>query len=251
MSEILEHVRSSLDALTQEFETITHNLANVSTAGYKRRCNAFSKSLEEQMAGLLEEMTGGETYSPGTIELTSSLDFSQGNLYETGRPMDFAIFGKGFFVIETPNGPLYTRNGVFHTNQNGQIVDSQERIVAGEAGPITIPTTVGISQVSVAKDGSISAGGIPIGKLRVVDFKDNENKLVPAGSNCLQMPDETIQPIAADQIVVKQGSLEASNVKMIDELVDMIMVTRLYEANMKLVSAQSEATDSIMSVANG
>jgi flagellar basal body rod protein FlgG len=249
MSEILEQVRSSLDALTKEFETITHNLANVSTAGYKRRCNAFSKSLEEQMAGLLEEMTGGETYSPGTIELTSSLDFSQGNLYETGRPMDFAIFGKGFFIIETPNGPLYTRNGVFHTNQNGQIVDSQERIVAGEAGPITIPTTVGISQVNVAKDGSISAGDIPVGKLQVVDFKDNENKLVPTGDSCYRMPDTNIQPVAAENIVIKQGNQEVSNVKMIEELVDMLMVTRLYEANMKFIAARKEVASSITSAA--
>lgn len=249
MSEILEQVRSSLDALTKEFETITHNLANVSTAGYKRRCNAFSKSLEEQMAGLLEEMTGGETYSPGTIELTSLLDFSQGNLYETGRPMDFAIYGKGFFVIETPNGPLYTRNGIFHTNQNGQIVDSQERIVAGEAGPITIPTTVGISQISITKDGSISAGGIPIGKFQVVDFKDNENKLVPTGDSCYRMPDTNIQPVAAENIVVKQGNQEVSNVKMIEELVDMLMVTRLYEANMKFIAARKEVASSITSAA--
>ncbi|MHC4387222.1 MAG: flagellar hook-basal body protein [Planctomycetota bacterium] len=244
MSQITEQVSTSIDALMQEFYIITHNLANVNTAGYKRMCNAFSKSLEARQAG-------EEIYSPGTIDLNSAFDFSQGSMVETGRPLDFALYGKGFFVIETPEGPLYTRNGTFLTNQNGQIVDSNGRIVAGEAGPIVIPPNVGLSQLYVGSDGTLSAGGTAIGKFKLVDFADNENKLVPAGSNCLQMPDETIQPVAADQIVVKQGSVEASNVKMIDELVDMIMVTRLYEANMKLVSAQSEATDSIMSVANG
>jgi flagellar basal body rod protein FlgG len=240
MSEIIEQVSTSLNALTQEYETITHNLANVSTnlanvstAGYKRRCNAFSKSLQEQMAGLLEQMTGAETYSPGSIELSSSLDFSQGNFTETGRPLDFAINGKGFFVIETPNGPLYTRNGIFQTNQNGQIIDSQGRIVAGEGGPITIPSNVGISQVSVSSDGSVIAGGITVGKFQLVDFENNEAKLVPTGDSCYRMPDANIQPI----------------VKMIEELVDMIMVSRLYEANMKFIAARKEVASSITSAA--
>ncbi len=242
MSEIMPQVSSSISALMREYETITNNLANVSTAGYKRRCNAFTKSLQRQM-------TGADKYLAGSIELNSSLDFSQGNLSETGRPLDFAIYGKGFFVIETPNGPLYTRNGIFHTNQNGQIIDSQGRIVAGEAGPITIPTNVGISQVSVSNDGSISAGGIPFGKFRLVDFKDNEDKLVPTGDSCYRMPDKNIQPVAAENIIVKQGNQEVSNVKMIEELVDMLMVTRLYEANMKFIAARKEVASSITSAA--
>jgi len=251
MSDIIDQVSTSLDALTQEFETITHNLANVSTAGYKRRCNTFSKSLQEQMTGLLEQMTGTETdtYSPGSIELNSSLDFSQGNLFETGRPLDFAINGKGFFVIETPNGPLYTRNGIFQKNQNGQIIDLQGRIVAGEGGPITIPSNVGTSQVIVSSDGSISTGGTNIGKFQLVDFEDNEAKLVPTGDSCYRMPDENIQPVAAENIIVKQGNQEVSNVKMIEELVDMIMVSRLYEANMKFIAARKEVASSITSAA--
>ncbi|MHC4728289.1 MAG: flagellar hook-basal body protein, partial [Planctomycetota bacterium] len=205
---------------------------------------AFSKTLQRQITG-----TDAEKYLAGNLELNSSLDFSQGNLFETGRPLDFAIHGKGFFVIETPNGPLYTRNGAFHTNQNGQITDSQERIVAGEAGPITIPTDVRISQVSVSNDGNISAGDVPIGKFQLVDFEDNEDKLLPTGDSCYRMPDKKIQPVAAENIIVKQGSQEVSNVKMIEELVDMIMVSRLYEANMKFIAARKEVASSITSAA--
>ncbi|MDT8299985.1 MAG: flagellar hook basal-body protein [Sedimentisphaerales bacterium] len=242
MSDIIDQVKTSLDALTQEYETITHNLANISTAGFKRRCNAFSKTLDEQM-------TGTETYSPGSIELNSSLDFSQGNFFETGRPLDFAISGKGFFVIETPNGPLYTRNGTFQTNQNGQLINPQGQIVAGEGGPITIPSNVGISQVSVSWDGSISANGIPIGKFQLVDFENNESKLVPTGDSCYRMPDQNIQPVTAENIIIKQGRQELSNVKMVEELVDMIMVSRLYEANMKFIAARKEVASSITSAA--
>jgi flagellar basal-body rod protein FlgF len=240
----LSEITSSIDALMREFDIITHNLANVNTAGYKRTCNAFSKSLETRV-------TGQQTYSPGAIDLETAFDFSQGSLVETGRPLDFALYGKGFFVIETPSGPLYTRNGVFNTNQNGQIVDSIGRIVAGGAGPITIPTGISPSQLSVSGDGSISAGGITIGKFGLVDFQDNENKLVPAGESCYRMPEQDIRPTAAENVVVKHRYQEASNVKMIDELVDILMVSRLYEANMKFVEAQQETSSSILSVAMG
>jgi len=195
MSVITDQVSTSIDALTQEFDIIAHNLANVSTVGFKRRCNAFSKSLEAQDT---------EAYSPGTIDLNSAFDFSQGSIVKTDRPLDFALHGKGFFVIETPEGPLYTRNGTFQTNQNSQIVDSQGRIVAGQAGPITIPGDVGISQLSISTDGTISAGEIAIGKFRLVNFNDNDNKLVPTGDSCYRMPDENIQPVEAEQLVVKQ-----------------------------------------------
>jgi flagellar basal body rod protein FlgG len=244
MAGIIDQVSTTIEALTQEFEIITHNLANVSTAGYKRRCNAFSKILDEQPGEV-------ETYSPGSVDLNWSLDFSQGNTVETARPLDCALHGKGFFVIETPEGSLYTRNGIFSTNQNGQIVDSQGRIVAGEAGPITIPNNVGISQLNVSSDGSISAGGTAIGKFRLVDFQNDEDKLAPAGDNCYRMPEANIVPVAAANIVVRQGYQEGSNVKIIDELVDMIMVARLYEANMKFITATEEASNSIMSVAMG
>jgi len=242
MSGITDQVSTSIDALTLEFDIITHNLANVSTVGFKRRCNAFSKSLEAQEA---------ESYSPGTIDLNSVFDFSQGNVVETGRPLDFALHGKGFFTIETPEGPLYTRNGTFQTNQNSQVVDSLGRIVAGQAGPITIPGEIGLSQLSVSSDGTISAGEISIGKFRLVDFNDNQNKLVPTGDSCYRMPDENIQPVAAEQVIVKQGYQEASNVQIIDEMVDMILVSRLYEANMKTLTATKETSSSLLSVAMG
>ena len=242
MATLTEQVSTSIDALTREFEVIAHNLANVSTVGFKRRSNAFSKSLETQAP---------ESYSPGTIDLNSTLDFSQGSVVETGRPLDFALYGKGFFVIETPDGPLYTRNGTFFTSPNGQIVDSLARLVAGQAGPITIPNNVGTSQLSVASDGTISAGGAAIGKFRLVDFRDDQDKLVSAGESCYRMPDANVAPVPAERIAVKQGYQEASNVEIMDELVDMILVCRLYEANMKSLTAQREASSSLTSVAMG
>jgi flagellar basal-body rod protein FlgF len=245
MTQPITQVGSSVDALTREMEIITHNLANASTTGFKRRCNAFTKILDKQQGG-------PETYSPGTIDLKSAFDFSQGNFVQTDRTLDFALGGRGFFVVETPNGPLYTRNGVFNTNQNGQMVDSLGRAVAGESGPITLPASVSISDIQVSPNGQISAGGTIIGKFRIVDFdKEDESKLVPAGDNCFVMTDKKIQPVPAENILIKQGIQESSNVKVVDELVDMIMVTRLYEANMKYISTQRENSSTLTSVAMG
>lgn len=244
MSDITSQISLSISDLEEQFNIVTHNLANVSTVGYKRRSNSFSISLEAQQAQ-------AEEYSPVAVDLNSVFDFSQGSLIETSRRLDFALYGKGFFVIETSEGPLYTRNGTFSTNQNGQIVDSQGRTVAGQAGPITIPNNVGISQLNVSSDGSISAGGAAIARFSLVDFGDDQSKLVPVGESCFRMPDQDIEPVAAQNIAVKQGYQEGSNVKIIHELVDMLMVSRLYEANMKFITAQKDASSGLISVAMG
>ena len=243
MSDIAAQIGSTIDELTREFNIIAHNLANVGTVGYKRRCNAFSNHLMTQGAGT-KAVSGDEADSYSTF------DFTQGSLIETGRKLDFALCGKGFFVIETPQGPLYTRNGMFRLDENGQIVDSMGRTVAGESGPISIPPSTGPSQISVSSDGQISAAGNSVGKFKLVDFKDNESELVAAGFGCFQTP-EGIEPEPPEKLIVKQGAHEGSNVQMVEELVEMIMVTRLYEANMKFISAGQKTSTSLMSVAMG
>jgi flagellar basal body rod protein FlgG len=245
MTQPITQIGSSVDALTRELEIIANNVANANTTGFKRRSNAFSKVLDSQ-----EGKT--EAFTPGTIDFKSGLDFSQGNMVQTGRSMDFALSGSGFFVVETQNGPLYTRNGVFSTNQNGQIVDEIGRTVEGESGPITVPSGGSVSDIQVSSGGEITAGGAAIGKFKVVDFKDNnESKLLSVGNNCFAMPDKSIQPTSAANVVVKQGFQESSNVKIVDEMVDMVMVTRLYEANMRCVSAQKDNASTLTSVAMG
>jgi len=242
MTDIGTQVSTSLDALTREFDIVAHNLANASTAGYKRRCNAFTRALDEQ--------TGAEGDGSVQEESPMPLDFSQGSLVQTDRALDFALHGKGFFVIETPEGPLYTRHGAFQTSPNGQIVDLSGRVVAGVAGPISLPADVDPSGINVAGDGRISAHGAAIGQLRVVEFPGYEDQLVPAGNTCFRVPPE-VQPVEVLDPVVKQGYQEASNVRIVDELVNMITVSRLYEANMRLVSTVKDTTSSMVNVAMG
>jgi len=243
MSELVTQVSSTIDGLSREFDVIAHNIANVGTVGYKRRINTFSKVLSAQGAGTAPEDTGQP-------QIESLYDFSQGSIVESRQPLDFALCGKGFFVIETPDGPLYTRNGMFRLNQNGQIVDLSGRIVAGDAGPIAVPSDIGLHQITVASDGTISGPAAQIGKFRIVDFKDDEKSLIAVGNNCFQAPDE-IRPAAADNVVVKQAFQETSNVQLVEELVDMMMVSRLYQANMQFISVNRDASKSLMGVAMG
>jgi flagellar basal-body rod protein FlgF len=242
VTDIGAQVSASLDALTKEFDIVAHNLANASTAGFKRRCNAFTKALQGQ--------AGAEGDGSGQEESQTALDFSQGNLVQTDRTLDFALYGKGFFVIETPDGPLYTRHGVFQTNPNGQVVDLSGRVIAGMAGPISLPADVDVSNINVAADGRISAGGTAIGQFRVVEFPDGEGQLTPVGNTCFRAPRD-VEPVDALTPVVKQGYQEGSNVKLVDELVNMITVSRLYESNMRLVNVKKETTSSVIGVAMG
>jgi flagellar basal-body rod protein FlgF len=243
MSDLKTQVSSAVEGLTREYNIIANNLANISTAGFKRRCNAFSK--------LLDEQSSQSSSSAGNdVSLTSAFDFSQGTFTDTGSTLDAALCGKGFFVIQTAQGPLYTRNGSFHLNTNNQLVDLSGRTVSGANGPITIPTEVHLSEINIGADGSISANGVPIGKLKIVDFKDGESKLESAGFNCYNAPKDAIAT-DTENTTVRQGSLENSNVQMVEELVDMITVSRLYEANMKFLAVGSENTKSLMGLAMG
>jgi len=162
-----------------------------------------------------------------------------------------ALFGKGFFTLETPDGELYTRKGMFHLNSNRQLVDDENRIVAGQAGPVNVPQNIPVSDIVVSDNGTITAGNLAIGRLRLASFGDDIGKLIPVGKGCFRMTDDEVEPVVPDETVVKQGALEGSNVQMVEELVDMIMVSRLYESNMKLVSATKDTSDSLMSVAMG
>jgi len=162
MTDLVDHLGSSINSLINEYHTIAHNLANINTAGYKRKVNLFSRVLHNQMGGGLENAVAA-----GEVQ-----NFSQGTLLRTDRTLDLAITGKGFFVVETPDGPLYTRNGVFHINPAGRIVDLSGRTVAGADAPISVPANVSELSITISEDGTVRAGEAELGRLRVVDFGD-------------------------------------------------------------------------------
>jgi len=225
---------ASMEAVNRQYEAITHNLANSSTTAFKR-------TLCVQTSG-----DGGDA-GPAGIAPTLSVDFTQGNFIQTDRPLDLALSGPGFFTLETPGGVLYTRNGTFQTNAEGQLVDAFGRVVAGENGPIVIPRSAASSSVNVAADGRVTAAGAPVGKLRIAEFKDLQ-ALTPVGQGAYRT---AAPPDPAAKTTVRQGYQEGSNVNVVEELVGLITAARAYEANLKVVQAGSERTKSLLQVALG
>jgi flagellar basal body rod protein FlgG len=242
MSSITDITGLSVNSLVQEYSTIAHNLANASTTGYKRRVNAFSQ--------VLDSLASGQTSGTEAPQEKLGIDFSQGHIVQTGRSLDLALQGAGFFVVETPEGPLYTRNGTFQVNGQGQIVDSQGRIIAGEGGAIVIPKEVSLSGLNVSSDGKISTGSLALGRFRIVEFENRSANLVPVGGNCFAVAGEA-EPRVAVNTTVRQGCQESSNVNTMEELVGLITVTRLYESSMKVITSKTEADKSILSAAMG
>ncbi len=234
-------ITSCMEALTREYRTITNNLANANTPAYKRKRTSFEQLMDNAYAD-----EGGATEVDSSIATRSAVDFTPAALNATGRTLDLAIEGEGFFALETPQGMLYTRGGKFRADAEGQLVDPAGRLVAGQNGPITIPRTVSTADVSISRDGTVQAGGRSLGRLRVVTFA-NPGVLHPTGGGCYSAPSAS-RPEDVEDPRVHQGYVESSNVSVVEELVSLITVSRLYEANLKSVRMQDEKTQNLLRV---
>ena len=244
MSGFTSSAASSLTALTEHYRSITHNLANATTPGFKRRRTSF-----EEVLGTASAQTSEDAGGEAQLVSSQTMDFSQGVMTQTGSRLDLALEGRGFFRLEgSPEGVLYTRNGKFAVDVNRQLVDVGGRIVSGQNGQITLPPTVGPADLQVSTDGTLSIAGQALGKLRIVDFED-PSALVPVGENCFRASADAEKP--AEDARVRQGYVESSNVSVVEELVGLITVTRLYEANLKSIHVQDEQMKNILQVAMG
>jgi flagellar basal-body rod protein FlgF len=234
MGSPFETTSSSLEALNERYQLITHNMANVNTVGFKRVKTKFEQALASKGGG-------------GKVSASPSVDFTQGPIMHTGRSLDLAIDGHGFFSLETPKGTFYTRNGTFTVNAQGQLVDTSGRLVVSENGPISVPKSVSPMDLHVTADGSVQAAGRSIGKLKIVDF-ENRAALVASGSSAFHAG-MSAKMIPASKFSIQQGQLESSNVNIIEELTGLIMVTRLYEANTRTINTHDDRGKELMQVA--
>jgi flagellar basal-body rod protein FlgF len=238
MAKNVNATASSLQDLMQRYQTITTNLSNASTVGYKRRGGSFSSVMDRQQAG--QDAAAGAAPR-------DAIDLTQGSLAATGDTLDLAIDGKGFFVIETPVGEMYTRCGSVRVNPGGRLVDSAGNSVAGEQGAIVLPQSATSEDLSVGPDGSVSANGQILGRLKVVDF-DDPGALHAVSATMFRAP-EGLAAKEAGTFSVKQGYREQSNVNVVREMVDLITVSRMYEANFKSMQKASDSKDQLLRVA--
>jgi flagellar basal-body rod protein FlgF len=224
---------AAMDALEKNQEVTAQNLANANVPGYCRRGVAFETydRAEEQAAP--PSASGNIQGSRANNVFT---DFEPGNLLATGNPLDVAVQGKSFFVLEGPNGPLYTRNGVFEIGPGGDLRSKDGYNVAATSGKITIPKTT--SAIDITENGTVMADNKPIGSLRLASFSDPKT-LIPVGDTLFAAP-PNVQPETGTGRV-QQGYRQSSNVHIVNEMVNMISGMRQYEATQKAFHALSDA----------
>jgi flagellar basal-body rod protein FlgG len=252
MTSSLQIARSGLDALDQRMKTISNNLANVNTTGFKRDRSAFvslmyqdSRQPGAPSGGDSQYATGLGTGTGVRVNGTERIH-TQGALTQTDNALDLAIEGEGFFAVVLPDGrQAYTRDGAFKISATGDMVTSSGLRLAQA---ITIPD--GAQSVTIAPDGTVSASlqdqsaPVEVGQIQITRFL-NPAGLEAKGDNLYAETAASGTPQTGIAGVsgagnIRQGSLEGSNVSTVQELVDMIETQRAYEVNAKVIKAADE-----------
>ena len=212
--------------MRKQLRVIANNIANSQTPGYKADRLMFAEHLAKPQGGDRVSYTRMAGVKTG---------FHAGGFTRTGNSLDVAIHGDGFFVVDTPAGPRYTRNGHFQLDINSQLVTSQGHPVLGEGDqPIVFSEDAGV--VNIAKDGTLSAKNGDFGQFQLVSFATTEG-LKKAGGGLFTT--ETAPEPATGSFVI-QGSLEDSNVEPILEITRMISLMSAYKAAQKAVDSEHE-----------
>ena len=247
MSSALWVAKTGLDAQQTRISVISNNLANVNTSGYKQSRGVFQDLMYQnvrQVGGQSTQNTQlptGLMLGSGVSLVATEKVFTQGNISQTGNPLDMAIQGS-FFQVQMPDGSVaYSRDGTFHLDSQGQVVTSSGYPLSPA---ITVPS--GATSITIGSDGTVSAqlqgsaSPTQIGTVQLADFV-NPAGLEPRGENLYlesasSGAPQTGTPGLTGLGTISQGSVETSNVNVVEELVNMIEAQRAYEMNSKAIS---------------
>ena len=230
-----------------KMDVLTNNLANSATTGYKKE-GTTAQSFGDVLAYKVNDLTegyGGKklgTMSMGVKIGENYTDYTQGSLKATGNDFDLALTDEGFFSISFTNKAgetttKYSRDGAFTLNKEGYLVTKDGDFVLGTNGRIQLNTN---AKITIDDNGNIFQDDVQAGKLALTKFTDN-NYLEKYGENLYQTVDGATQ--AAYEGSVKQGFLEASNVSVVQEMVNLITVTRAYESSQKVMQTIDSTID--------
>jgi flagellar basal body rod protein FlgG len=220
---------SGIEAADERVKSLMNNMVNAETPGFKKSDvvqSSFPMELEaaERRVGTMRPRID-----------TAYYDHAPGALIRTGSPTDMAIGGDGFFVIQTPWGEGYTRDGRFALNKEGQLVStSGGHLVLGSRGPIVVPPG---SRLEISSSGEIKVDGNYVDSVRVVDVVD-KNVLESVSGSVFRAKATAgvVREIEGPRII--QGYVESSNVSMVDEMMNLVMISRLYGVNTKLIQTR-------------
>ncbi len=225
-------MRARMEAL----EMLANNLANASTAGFKLDRESYSLYVAPEA---LDPALAGWSPAPSVLPLIERhwTDFRQGPLTPTGNPLDLAISGPGFFVVEGPSGPLYTRNGAFRLSRDG-VLETAEGYAVRAVGGGRIRAAAGGS-IEVTPAGEVRQRGQVLGQLEIADFTPAES-LAKFGRNYFRPADPSLTPRAASGYTIEQGKLEGSNVGVAESAVRLINILRQFEMLQRAVALGGE-----------
>jgi flagellar basal-body rod protein FlgG len=258
MSRALYTAAGGMETQQLNLDNVANNLANASTAGFRRRRLQFQDLIYQNLIAPGAAATQQTTYPAGlqiglgVRTAASEVIQQQGDFNQTGNPLDLTIQGQGFFQMQLPTGEIaYTRSGAFHLDQTGIIVDAQ----GNQLQPaITIPPAA--TNITIGTDGTVSVQlpGQPqaqqVGSIQLATFA-NPGGLSSVGNNYFLETTASGNPIvgtpggAEGLGAIQQGSLENSNVDVVGEFIQMILAQRSYEANSRVVRASDEMAQTI------
>lgn len=252
MNPALWAAKTGLDAQQTRMTVTSNNLANVNTTGYKKGRAVFEDLLYQNVRQV-GASTSQDTQLPSGLHLGTGVRvvatekiYTQGNLTQTGNSLDVAINGRGFFQVLMPDGTMaYTRDGNFQISADGEVVNA-----SGFAVQPSISIPEGAQSITIGADGVVTvqlpgqASPTQVGSLQIVDFI-NPAGLQPRGENLLlesasSGPAQTGTPGINGLGLLVQGSVESSNVNVVEELVNMIETQRAYEMNSKAIATTDQ-----------
>jgi flagellar basal-body rod protein FlgG len=240
-----------LDALTateasmlndvERMRAISHNLANVSTAGFKREMivsRPFTQYLNLAAPGSMP----ASAFTVTQPQPAAFTDHRVGTLKFTANPLDVAMEGNGYFTVMGESGPLYTRQGNFHLDAQGRLVTASGLPVLGKDGEIRLNTP----QPVIDSDGNVFEGEQMVAQLQVAGFPEPDS-LIGLGQG-LYSASEARAPEQTDLIRVRQGYLEASNVALTDEMIRMIETVRHFESSQRVLQSYDSMLDKSINI---
>lgn len=229
MDRLIYTAMSGAKQIMEQQSTTAHNLANVSTTGFRAQLDTFRA---------IPVVSNGLPTRTFVVDSTIGTDFRAGPIQQTGRTLDLAVQGPGWLAVERADGTEgYTRSGSLKVNENGVLQTENGLNVLSDAGPITIPPNV---KISFAKDGTISsvdAGNVPGATIEIARLKlvNPDIANLERSSDGMFVTKDRLPADADANVGVISGAIEGSNVNVVDAMVNMISLARQFELNMKML----------------
>ena len=223
--------------LRRQMDIVANNIANMNTNGFKGERVMFVEHLVKSH--------GGQTLLGGKLsfvrDIATLLDFSEGPVEETGNPLDLAITGKGFFVVQTEDGERYTRKGRFKLDDGGQLVNQNgEPLLSTGNSPFFLGPED--TEITISRDGTVATNNGDLGRIKLVDFENPQ--LLKRFADGLFSTAQTPRDVESPEII--QGMLEGSNVQPILEMAKMIEISRTYDSVRKFIDREDERMRSMI-----